>query len=104
MSRQNHEQVSVLGQVGNAGLPRSSKPLSSPGPRSALKTTSGAEMGSFSIAHWLVVLLIVVLIFGTKRVRNLGADLGGVLRGFKDALREGSAKPSELPSSGPATD
>ena len=61
-------------------------------------------MGSFSIVHWLIVLLIVVLIFGTKRVRNLGADLGGVLRGFKDAMREGGAKPDELPSSGKTAD
>lgn len=46
-------------------------------------------MGSFSIWHWLVVLVIVMLIFGTKKLRNMGADLGGAVRGFKDGMREG---------------
>ena len=45
-------------------------------------------MGSFSIWHWLIVLLIVMLIFGTKKLRNMGADLGGAVRGFKDGMRE----------------
>ena len=49
-------------------------------------------MGSFSIWHWLVVLVIVMLIFGTKKLRNLGADLGGAVRGFKDGMREGGEK------------
>ena len=46
-------------------------------------------MGSFSIWHWLIVLVIVVLVFGTKKLRNIGADLGGAVRGFKDGMREG---------------
>lgn len=46
-------------------------------------------MGSFSIWHWLIVLLIVMLIFGTKKLRNMGADLGGAVRGFKEGMREG---------------
>ena len=46
-------------------------------------------MGSFSIWHWLVVLLIVVLVFGTKKLRNIGQDLGGAIRGFKEGLKEG---------------
>jgi sec-independent protein translocase protein TatA len=46
-------------------------------------------MGSFSIWHWLIVLVIVMLIFGTKKLRNMGADLGGAVRGFKDGMREG---------------
>ena len=46
-------------------------------------------MGSFSIWHWLIVLVIVMLIFGTKKLRNLGADLGGAVRGFKEGMREG---------------
>ena len=49
-------------------------------------------MGSFSIWHWLIVLLIVMLIFGTKKLRNMGADLGGAVRGFKDGMREGGDK------------
>ncbi|HSH06563.1 MAG TPA: Sec-independent protein translocase subunit TatA [Burkholderiales bacterium] len=52
-------------------------------------------MGSFSIWHWLVVLVIVMLIFGTKKLRNLGADLGGAVRGFKDGMREGGDKAAE---------
>ncbi len=47
-------------------------------------------MGSFSIWHWLVVLLIVVLVFGTKKLKNIGADLGGAVKGFKDGVRDGS--------------
>lgn len=45
-------------------------------------------MGTFSIWHWLVVLVIVVLVFGTKKLRNLGSDLGGALKGFKDGMKE----------------
>lgn len=47
-------------------------------------------MGSFSIWHWLIVLLIVMLVFGTKKLRNIGADLGGAVKGFKDGMKEGS--------------
>ncbi len=46
-------------------------------------------MGSFSIWHWLVVLLIVALVFGTKKLRDIGADLGGAVKGFKEGMREG---------------
>jgi sec-independent protein translocase protein TatA len=52
-------------------------------------------MGSISIWHWLIVLVIVMLIFGTKKLRNMGADLGGAVRGFKDGMREGSDKGGE---------
>jgi sec-independent protein translocase protein TatA len=51
-------------------------------------------MGSLSIWHWLIVLVIVMLIFGTKKLRNIGADLGGAVRGFKDGMREGGADKS----------
>jgi sec-independent protein translocase protein TatA len=44
-------------------------------------------MGSFSIWHWLIVLLVVVLIFGTKKLKNLGTDLGSAVKGFKDGMR-----------------
>ncbi len=52
-------------------------------------------MGSFSIWHWLVVLIIVLLIFGTKKLRNIGSDLGGAIKSFKQAMKEdeGQAKP-----------
>ncbi len=48
-------------------------------------------MGSFSIWHWLVVLLIVVLVFGTKKLKNIGSDLGGAVKGFKDGVKDGGA-------------
>ena len=56
-------------------------------------------MGSFSIWHWLVVLLIVVLVFGTKKLKNIGQDLGGAVKGFKDGVRDGgsSADATETP-------
>lgn len=47
-------------------------------------------MGSFSIWHWLIVLTIVMLVFGTGKLRNVGKDLGGAVKGFKDGLKEGS--------------
>jgi sec-independent protein translocase protein TatA len=49
-------------------------------------------MGGLSIWHWLIVLLVVVLIFGTKKLRNIGQDLGGAVKGFKDGMKtpEGS--------------
>lgn len=48
-------------------------------------------MGSFSIGHWLIVLVIVLLIFGTKKLRNLGGDLGGAIKNFKSSMKEGEA-------------
>jgi sec-independent protein translocase protein TatA len=51
-------------------------------------------MGSLSIWHWLIVLLIVVLIFGTKKLRNIGSDVGGAVKNFKDAMKEEQDKPS----------
>ena len=48
-------------------------------------------MGSFSIWHWLIVLVIVMMIFSTKKLRNMGADLGGAVRGFKEGMREGAS-------------
>jgi sec-independent protein translocase protein TatA len=52
-------------------------------------------MGSFSIWHWLIVLLVVVLIFGTKKLKNIGADLGGAVKGFKEGMKSGSETPAE---------
>jgi sec-independent protein translocase protein TatA len=54
-------------------------------------------MGAFSIWHWLVVLLIIVLVFGTKKLRNIGSDLGGAVRGFKEGLKEGDAAAAGTP-------
>lgn len=52
-------------------------------------------MGSLSIWHWLIVLAIVVLVFGTKKLRNLGGDLGGAIKNFKGAMKEGDAEAEE---------
>lgn len=61
-------------------------------------------MGSFSIWHWLIVLLVVMIVFGTKKLRSMGSDLGGAVRGFKDGLKEGASdpQPSE-PQASPRT-
>ncbi|OYU44707.1 MAG: twin-arginine translocase subunit TatA [Burkholderiales bacterium PBB4] len=58
-------------------------------------------MGSFSIWHWLVVLLIVVMVFGTKKLRNMGSDLGGAVKGFKDGMRDGSASADDKAPAAP---
>ncbi len=62
-------------------------------------------MGSFSIWHWLIVLVIVMLIFGTKKLRNVGQDLGGAVKGFKDGMKDvgGGDKPAEQTPPQPAT-
>lgn len=59
-------------------------------------------MGSLSIWHWLIVLVIVLLIFGTKKLRNMGSDLGGAVKGFKDGMKgeAPAAKPGEIAASG----
>lgn len=60
-------------------------------------------MGSFSIWHWLIVLVIVMLVFGTKKLRNVGQDLGGAVKGFKDGMKEASAdKPAPSADAPPA--
>jgi sec-independent protein translocase protein TatA len=46
------------------------------------------EMGSFSIWHWVIVLAVVTMVFGTKRLRNLGGDVGGAVKSFKEAMNE----------------
>lgn len=59
-------------------------------------------MGSFSIWHWLIVLVIILLIFGTKKLRNVGQDLGGAVKGFKEGLKDGeSAATPQNPSATP---
>jgi sec-independent protein translocase protein TatA len=60
-------------------------------------------MGSFSIWHWLIVLLVVVLIFGTKKLRNVGKDLGGAVSDFKDGIKGGeAAAKGDAPTAAPA--
>ncbi len=60
-------------------------------------------MGTFSIWHWLIVLLIVVMVFGTKKLKNMGSDLGGAVKGFKDGMKDGGAKEEAAPAAGQVT-
>jgi len=55
-------------------------------------------MGSLSIWHWLIVLVIVMLVFGTKKLRNIGSDLGGAVKGFKEGMRDGAAEDTSAQS------
>jgi len=55
-------------------------------------------MGSFSIWHWLIVLVIVVLVFGTKRLGNIGKDVGEAVKGFKKGMRDDDQKPEAPPA------
>ena len=55
-------------------------------------------MGSFSLWHWIIVLIIVVLVFGTKKLRNVGKDLGGAVHDFKQGLNEGTDAKKEKSS------
>ena len=57
-------------------------------------------MGSFSIWHWVIVLVIVLLVFGTKKLRNIGSDLGGAVKGFKDGMKDGD-KPADAAQTPP---
>jgi sec-independent protein translocase protein TatA len=59
-------------------------------------------MGSFSIWHWLIVLLVVVLVFGTKKLRNIGSDLGGAVKGFKEGMKSGDDAVRQLGEAGQA--
>ena len=60
-------------------------------------------MGSFSIWHWLIVLLIVVMVFGTKKLKNMGTDLGGAVKGFKDGMKDGSQPDTPVPPASQVT-
>jgi sec-independent protein translocase protein TatA len=55
-------------------------------------------MGGLSIWHWLIVLVVVVLIFGTKKLRNIGQDLGGAVKGFKEGMKTSEETPAETPA------
>ena len=58
-------------------------------------------MGSFSIWHWLIVLAIVLVVFGTKKLRNIGGDVGGAVKSFKEALKDGEQnKVDDTPNHG----
>lgn len=57
-------------------------------------------MGSLSIWHWLIVLLVVMLIFGTKKLRNIGSDLGGAVKGFKEGMKSDDEVPKQVKEGG----
>lgn len=59
-------------------------------------------MGSLSIVHWLVLLVVVVLVFGTGKLKNAGKDLGGAIRGFKEGLKGEDQAPPAEPAQKPA--
>ena len=61
-------------------------------------------MGGFSIWHWLIVLVVVALIFGTKRLRNVGEDIGSAFKGFRKGMQDGDAPASQLKADPPAPD
>lgn len=61
-------------------------------------------MGSFSIWHWLIVLVIVMLVFGTKKLRNIGQDLGGAVKGFKDGMKTSEEPKEQIQQSSTTTD
>lgn len=54
-------------------------------------------MGSLSIWHWLIVLVIVMMIFGTKKLKNIGSDLGSAVKGFKEGMRDGETDAAAKP-------
>jgi sec-independent protein translocase protein TatA len=56
-------------------------------------------MGSFSIWHWLIVLVIVMMVFGTKKLRNIGQDLGGAVKGFKEGMKSGEETKEQIAQS-----
>ena len=60
-------------------------------------------MGSFSIWHWLIVLVIVMLVFGTKKIGNMGSDLGKAVKGFKDGVK-GEEEKKEADTAKPTID
>ena len=57
-------------------------------------------MGSMSIWHWLIVLLVVILVFGTKKLRNIGSDLGGAVKGFKEGMKGEEETPKQIQQGG----
>ncbi|HSJ80763.1 MAG TPA: Sec-independent protein translocase subunit TatA [Thiobacillus sp.] len=61
-------------------------------------------MGTFSIWHWLIVLVVVLLIFGTKKLRNIGSDLGGAVKGFKEGVKDDAPKIGEKDEQGRTID
>ena len=60
-------------------------------------------MGSLSIWHWLIVLVIIMLVFGTKKLRNIGSDLGGAVQGYKEGEKDGASDTASADASSAKT-
>ncbi len=58
-------------------------------------------MGSWSLTHWLIVAVVVILVFGTGKLKNAGSDLGKAIRGFKDGMRGGEEEKPAAPPAAP---
>jgi sec-independent protein translocase protein TatA len=58
------------------------------------------EMGSLSIWHWMIVLVVILVVFGTKKLRNIGGDVAGAVKGFKDGMKETSSDAPKSSASG----
>lgn len=56
----------------------------------------------FSTTHLIIFLVIIIVIFGTKKLRNIGSDLGGAVKGFKDGMKDGADKVADAPDAAPA--
>ena len=56
-----------------------------------------------STTHLIIFLVIIIVIFGTKKLRNIGSDLGGAVKGFKDGMKDGTEKPPESSAVAPHT-
>lgn len=59
-------------------------------------------MGSMSIWHWLIVLVVIMLVFGTKKLGNIGSDLGKAVKGFKDGVKSDEKEATDQPAPPPA--
>lgn len=60
-------------------------------------------MGGLSLTHWLIVLAVVVLVFGTSKLRNIGKDLGGAVKGFKEGMKTEEEQPKQVQDKQPGT-
>ncbi|MDO8252488.1 MAG: Sec-independent protein translocase subunit TatA [Rhodoferax sp.] len=56
----------------------------------------------FSTTHLIIFLVIIIVIFGTKKLRNIGSDLGGAVKGFKDGMKDGTDKAADASAAAPA--
>ena len=59
-------------------------------------------MGAWGIGHWLIVLAVVALVFGTKKLRNVGEDVGAAIKSFKKGMQDGESDPQQLKADPPA--